>query len=616
MILVNYFERLKKYGLTGLVRFATPVISTIGFVAILTACSVSGPQGPQPVFNATDDTKHIFTVDLLEGDTQEALEAEYNAKVLIWKEGAGFAILGSNLDSSFFPQSLEMDPNQDSIGLPVSALGDNNGWASGINDWDDDDWEEGDDDNWSSGRDGWAVGHNGWVTGENGWQAGVNSAYLEKNEDFWNQIDLFGAHYSSKTLGYGVKIAVIDTGIDLSHSMFAQSLAPQNEWRDFVDKDLVPQDEMGGVGSGHGTAVTGIILQVAPQATILPIRVLDTDGFGNMDHIIQAIDHAVASGADIINLSLGSDVKSETMKAMLRYAKSQDVFTVAAAGNTAMHDKLLYPSKMSGWGDYKGSLFAVGSVDKDDAISEFSTSRSHNVVFAPGEKIRSAFPGEKRVNVSGTSFATPIFAGSLALAFSELDTSTKRADIFSYVTSGLERERIDQNHYASGGSWKHGIGVLDANALVNIALIDNPSFEQNNSLYSWDSYRTTIAKTFNNGTYGKSGKNLAQLKPDGYLRQSLSKLRPNTTYELKMRIGFDDSAGNAVIGLYNDRNQDYQVFKNISGYQKPTALVYVSTTFTTGNTNNDMHFFIENTEASDIYVDEFRLKAIRTEDDD
>ena len=108
-------------------------------------------------------------------------------------------------------------------------------------------------------------------------------------------------------LGEGVKVAVIDTGIDLDHPGFAGRLAPAGEWRDYVDGDDFPMDEPGGAGFGHGTAVAGIIVQVAPNATILPIRVLAPDGRGDVDDVVTAIDHAITVGAQVINLSLGHE---------------------------------------------------------------------------------------------------------------------------------------------------------------------------------------------------------------------------------------------------------------------------------------------------------------------
>ena len=601
---MSYFQRIKHSTSIGLAKFALPFITSIGVIVALTACSVSDPQGPQPVFKNTDNTQHLFTLDLLEGDTKEALEKEYDAEVLVWKPEAGFAILGSDLEREFLPQSLELDSNQNSLALPFSALS-ADGWVNGL-----DGWQSGND-GWQSGNDGWSSGNDGWQSGGDGWSAGVNAAYLGKNESYWEQIDLFGAHYASSTLGEGVKIAVIDTGIDLSHPMFAQSLAPQSEWRDYVDYDNTPQEVMGGRGSGHGTAVAGIILQVAPKATILPIRVLNQYGFGDMDHVIYAIDHAVNSGATIINLSLGSDRNSSTLNKMMLYAKRKGVVTAAAAGNTGADNTLLFPARMAGWATQKGSIFAVGSVDSNDMISGFSTARAHNILFAPGEAIRTTFPGSRLANVTGTSFAAPILAGSLALAYSELNTASEKQDILSYVTSGLDQERINEKfYYTSGEKWRHGNGVLNVNALVHATKVDNLSFEAASPLKSWNSYKAIISQTFKNKKYTRSGTKIAVLNSGGYIQQRIDGLKPNTTYEVEMLVAFNKYNGTANIDISDFASNTREVNKPIIA-TVINNLNYVQTTFTTGSNNTYAELKIRNhTGRGNFYIDELRLKAL------
>ena len=153
--------------------------------------------------------------------------------------------------------------------------------------------------------------------------------------------------------------------LDLEHPAFYDRLAPQSEWKDFVDGDAYPQEERseGGANNnyGHGTGVAGVVSQVAPNATILPLRVLDAEGVGDVTDVAAAIDHAVTSGADIINLSLGTDEDSDVLNRMIAYAAEHKVFVIASSGNTG-DDKITYPArnaKQSGKaGDY---LVSVGS---------------------------------------------------------------------------------------------------------------------------------------------------------------------------------------------------------------------------------------------------------------
>src|ERR687896_1308364 len=109
------------------------------------------------------------------------------------------------------------------------------------------------------------------------------------------------------TRGAGAAVAVIDSGVRANHPDLGGRLLPG---RDFVENDDTPQD-----GDGHGTHVTGIVAanddngvgvsSVAPAAIVLPVRVLDDDGAGSVSDVAEGIDYATASGADVINLSLG-----------------------------------------------------------------------------------------------------------------------------------------------------------------------------------------------------------------------------------------------------------------------------------------------------------------------
>lgn len=164
------------------------------------------------------------------------------------------------------------------------------------------------------------------------------------------------------------------------------------------------------------------MLQVAPQVKILPLRALDQNGKGDTDDIILAIDRAVSMGADVINLSAGANVYVSAMQAMVDYANSQGVYVVASAGNNGPNGITTYPAKSSSNGDYK-KLISVGSINASGQVSSFSSYGGALHYFAPGEDIRSAFPGNKTAKAKGTSFAAPMVSGALALAKSEVPSS-------------------------------------------------------------------------------------------------------------------------------------------------------------------------------------------------
>jgi subtilisin family serine protease len=239
-----------------------------------------------------------------------------------------------------------------------------------------------------------------------------------------------------------IKIAVLDTGIDISHPAFAGKLLPG---RDFVDDDNDPS-EVGVLRQGvygHGTHVAGIIAQTAPDAKIVPIRVLDTEGSTNLWVLAEALRWAVnpdgnpnttTDSVDVINLSLGTAQETRLVHDLLEAESNSsvtggndltaevgrpNVVVVSAAGNSGLIDpfKLIYPAQ-----DNADGNIAVGASTRADTIAAFSTRGdgrngvvSRVRVFAPGENIVSALPGGRYAMWSGTSMAAPFAAGVAAL---------------------------------------------------------------------------------------------------------------------------------------------------------------------------------------------------------
>src|SRR4051812_41826274 len=117
------------------------------------------------------------------------------------------------------------------------------------------------------------------------------------------------------------------SGLGATHPAFAGRILPRI---DLVSDDAVPQDgpgagQPGGLADGHGTHVSGIVALVAPESKFLPVRVLDMDGRGNTFVLAYAIDWAVAHGASVINMSLGSDANSTVLEEAIARAQSQGV---------------------------------------------------------------------------------------------------------------------------------------------------------------------------------------------------------------------------------------------------------------------------------------------------
>jgi subtilisin family serine protease len=250
---------------------------------------------------------------------------------------------------------------------------------------------------------------------------GVSSVAPTSEEYAARALGLAGAHAISQ--GEGTTVAVVDTGAQLGHPALEANFEGVKRY-DFVDNDKNPSDRPVGEDAdcdgdkdemvGHGTHVAGIVDITAPAAKIMPLRVLDTEGYGNVFAIAKAVYFATSNGADVINLSLGSPSKSRLLQEVIEGATANGALVAAAAGNSnspVAH----YPAAGDGLAASADGLVAVSSVSEYERKSDFANYGSWVDVAAPGEGIRSAFPASVYANWSGTSMATPFVSGQAAL---------------------------------------------------------------------------------------------------------------------------------------------------------------------------------------------------------
>lgn len=219
------------------------------------------------------------------------------------------------------------------------------------------------------------------------------------------------AAWESST-GDGVVVAVVDSGVQGDHPDLAgQVLSGFDAIADTTGGDT---DE-----NGHGTHVAGTIAAIAgngegiagiaPNARILPIRVLDADGSGDVSDEAQGIVWAADNGADIINLSLGGDTATAAEKAAVDYARKQGVTVIAAAGNEREEGSpVSYPAAYPG-------VIGVAATDASDRVAFYSNKGDYVDVAAPGSAILSTWPGGEYETASGTSMAAPHVAAVAAL---------------------------------------------------------------------------------------------------------------------------------------------------------------------------------------------------------
>ncbi|MBD0353673.1 MAG: S8 family serine peptidase [Rubrobacteraceae bacterium] len=260
---------------------------------------------------------------------------------------------------------------------------------------------------------------------------------------------------AKRSQGKGSTVAVLDTGAQLKHPALQDNFKRDKGFLgyDFVGDDTNPSEPRieGGV-VGHGTHVAGIVARVAPEAKIMPLRVLNAKGVGDVFTIAKAVSYAQRHGAHAINLSLGSSNRSETLQEIIGKAIDKGVVVVAAAGNSN-NEKPHYPAAGNRGVNLEeplsrpstAGLLAVtsldSSIDRDGKRSWFANFGTWVTIAAPGQKIRSAFPPDQYANWSGTSMATPFVSGQAAL-IRTVDDSLDPAGIKKRIRDSAREENL------------------------------------------------------------------------------------------------------------------------------------------------------------------------------
>ncbi len=220
----------------------------------------------------------------------------------------------------------------------------------------------------------------------------------------------------TRTRGAGVTVAVLDSGVDAAHPVLAGRLVGGF---DFVDNRSYPSPVPGGPAVAHGTHVAGLVALAAPEAKIMPVRVLDEAGRGDAWRLAKALVWAsdpdgnptTADGAAVLNLSISTLTRTHLMTDLIEEVANgqRGVVLVAAAGNSAS----MRPEFPAGEGGSR--LLSVGASTAVDTLAPFSNSGSWVDVAAPGDRILSSLPGGAYGTWSGTSMAAALASGEAAL---------------------------------------------------------------------------------------------------------------------------------------------------------------------------------------------------------
>ena len=227
-------------------------------------------------------------------------------------------------------------------------------------------------------------------------------------------------HYGTTAKQYngaGVLVALLDTGISTRNTLLAMHVT--QGWN-FVDGNSNTDDIPSGIDSngngkpdedaGHGTMVAGLVNRYAQGATLLPVKVLDSDGAGSLWSIVQGIRYATSKGAKVINMSVGTPKNSGLLRKAIKDAWDAGIVIVTAAGNDNTFTKQ-YPA-----GD--NITIAVGSLDAKNVKASFSNYGEWVDVVAPGVGLPSTFWNGGYAAWSGTSFSSPLVAAEAALIIS------------------------------------------------------------------------------------------------------------------------------------------------------------------------------------------------------
>lgn len=265
--------------------------------------------------------------------------------------------------------------------------------------------------------------------------------------------------------GEGVTIAVLDTGADLEHPDLKENLL---EGINLVERDRPPQDD-----NGHGSHVSGILVAannevgmvgVCPKAKVVPVKVLDKKGNGNLLTVADGIRWAADRGVNFITMSLGSPRKVQNVCKAVQYAQTKGVVTFCAAGNAGKTNEIFYPA------NYKETI-SIGAIDENFNRANFSCTGRNLDFMAPGVDIFSTFPKNWYATLSGTSMACPFAVGVAALVLSyvktgkahiKLESTEDYREMFRKYTTPINNQNVSDPQFFSG------FGIIDPRKILEV----------------------------------------------------------------------------------------------------------------------------------------------------
>lgn len=279
------------------------------------------------------------------------------------------------------------------------------------------------------------------------------------------------ALHAQGTFGQGVKIAILDSGIDATHPELAASYRGGVNLVDPESPDSPTDDSW----NGHGTHVAGIltaaddgtgVVGIAPAADLYAVKVIGGSGGGTISDLIAGLEWTIANQIDIANISLGTNTPSLALEQACQAAYAAGVLLVAAAGNTRNSGGAVqYPAAYE-------PVMAVAATAMDDSAVWLSAVGPKIELAAPGGEILSTSPGGGYAVLTGTSQAAPHVAGAAALllaaGIADLDGNgtADRRDLRLH----LQQTALDLGAPGVDATFGHGLVQVEAAPQVNLRL--------------------------------------------------------------------------------------------------------------------------------------------------
>ncbi|MFN3301773.1 MAG: S8 family peptidase [Patescibacteria group bacterium] len=261
------------------------------------------------------------------------------------------------------------------------------------------------------------------------------------------------------TTGNGIKVGIIDTGIQLNHPDLANNI--KGGYNAINPKKSANDD------NGHGTHVAGIVAAIynnigvvgaSHQAWLYAIKVLNASGSGYLSDVIEGIEWAINHNLQVINLSLGTSSNVQSFHDAIISAKNAGLVVVAAAGNNG--GSVLYPAAYP-------ETIAVSAIDENNVIASWSNRGPEIDLSAPGVNIYSTYKKSRYATMSGTSMAAPHVTGAVALLLTRIekcDTNNDGKCSPDEVQTRLQNTALDLGE--EGFDPLYGWGLVDALAAI------------------------------------------------------------------------------------------------------------------------------------------------------